>query len=93
MSLIHEEEAISKGMKLVPVWLPIVWALVAALFTSGATFATIKASDTNQDRRIERLEIARESDQEVLKKEIETLKTKVSETNERLARIEGYLKK
>lgn len=77
-----EQEAKDKGLRLIPTWMPVVWAVVAAVFASGSTYATMNAGLQEMRVRIERQETERERANEIL-----------LEIRDRLARIEGRLGK
>lgn len=89
----HEEEALEKGMKLVPTWLPILGAILTAVFTSGVTFATVKADNVFQDRRMDRIEEQLKTDSSSRENRNEALEKQLREISDRLARIEGKLSK
>jgi hypothetical protein len=77
-----EQEANDKGLRLIPTWVPVLWAFVAAVFASGSTYATMSAGISEMRIRIDKQEQERQRANEVL-----------YEIRDRLARIEGRLGK
>jgi len=77
-----EQEAKDQGLKLIPTWVPLVWAVVAAIFASGSTYATMNAGLSEMRVRIDKQEAERERADDIL-----------LEIRDRLARIEGKLGK
>jgi hypothetical protein len=56
---VSDSEAQSRGFQLVPAWWPVLTALLAAIFSAGATYSTIGIRFTALENRVQMIETDR----------------------------------
>lgn len=87
------QEAQEKGLRLIPVWLPVVSAILAGIFGAGSTYATIHGHINDMRDKVQRVDQERKTGQESIVNAIERVDAKLDDFRDRLARIEGKLSK
>lgn len=88
-----QEEAIDKGLRLIPTWAPILWVVISSVFASGITFAGIQGGIHEMRQKVERIEVERKEDRAYVLQILERMDTKLDGVVQRTSRIEGALNK
>lgn len=56
-----EKEAVEKGLRLVPSWMPVFIAIVSGVFSAGASYATMGSRLSDAEHRMQAIEADRDS--------------------------------